>query len=271
MRKKFGQDFIQKELERIGEKLKESLKVYLIGGGEMSFRGMKEATKDIDIVVTSGEDFCLLQEVLKKTGYSEVEGKKEEYVELGAQKILENDTGCRFDIFNQQVVDKLIFSKNMQERSESLGLKGDIRFKITSPEDIFLFKCVAGRTTDIEDMNILVQAGLDFKTIEKEVEVQADLLGEELYVTHIAEALNLLRENYSTTTPLPELLEKKIANVYDQLDILSKINGKTEVEKLKENIEISEKRIDEALRKLKRKESIKIKEDKVKKTETPQV
>lgn len=271
MRKKFDQDFILEELNKVGEKLDHPLEVYLIGGGAMAFQGMKEVTKDIDIVVKSGKDFKNLQKILKRMNYSEVEEMEEEYERLGAQRILENEEGCRFDIFNQKVANKLILSQNMQKRSENLNLKSNLQVMLTSPEDIFLFKCVAGRTTDIEDMKTLVQTSLNFETIEKEIKYQVDLIEEELFITHVEDALTKLEERYEITTPLPELLKSRIIGVYDQLEILTEINDEIRIEELKEVLEIPDTRIEKALNKLKEKGGIEIKGNRIEKTESPQV
>jgi len=141
------------------EKAERRLTLYLIGGGAMAFRNLKDATKDIDVVTRSDKDFDALVTVLKDTGYAPVQGPETEYVELGASAVLENDDGCRFDVFNRRVVDKLFFSEEMAERSESLEETGNLEFMAATKEDIFLFKSVAGREADLDDMNTLVQAG----------------------------------------------------------------------------------------------------------------
>lgn len=56
MRPRFDDSYIRTELERIGEHLDEPLTVFLIGGGAMAFYGLKDTTKDIDLVVASGEN-----------------------------------------------------------------------------------------------------------------------------------------------------------------------------------------------------------------------
>lgn len=48
MRERFDGEYIRSELVRIGDHLEAPLTVYLIGGGSMAFRDLKEATKDID-------------------------------------------------------------------------------------------------------------------------------------------------------------------------------------------------------------------------------
>ena len=59
----------------------------------MAFRDLKTTTKDIDLIVASGDDLGQLQAVLLELGYEIVREPDEEYEALGAQRILENMTG----------------------------------------------------------------------------------------------------------------------------------------------------------------------------------
>lgn len=63
MRERFDSSYIRSELERIGQQLDDPLTVFLIGGGAMAFHELKNTTKDIDLVVTSGDDLRQLQAV----------------------------------------------------------------------------------------------------------------------------------------------------------------------------------------------------------------
>ncbi|WP_158598828.1 hypothetical protein [Haloarcula sp. Atlit-47R] len=45
MRARFDSSYIRSEIERIGQQLDKPLTVFLIGGGSMAFRGLKETTK----------------------------------------------------------------------------------------------------------------------------------------------------------------------------------------------------------------------------------
>lgn len=110
MRRRFETDYLRREFERLGAELPHPTEVYLIGGGSMSFRDLKAATKDIDLVVTKPEALNQIRSALKDLAYREVQSPGQEYVSLGAQAILENEDGCRFDIFVQQVVGTLVFS-----------------------------------------------------------------------------------------------------------------------------------------------------------------
>lgn len=220
MRARFDSAYIRSELERIGQQLDNPITVFLIGGGSMAFRGLKETTKDIDLIVSSGDDLSQLQAVLLELGYDIVREPDEEYDELGAQRILENNDGCRIDVFNQQVIGKLILSPGIRERSERYLDPGNLVVELVSPEDIFLFKAVAGRVDDIEDMFSLMQTGLEFDVIEAELEAQVELLDQELFVTYVNEALTDLTEQHNVTTPLHDPVAEITGRVYEELEVL---------------------------------------------------
>lgn len=223
MRDTFGRKYIENELQELGKEIETELELYLIGGGAMSFLNLKDATKDIDVVVSNTSDLSDLVDALKDRRYESVKELDTEYENLGASAVLENEDSCRFDIFNRQVANKLVFSDGMKERAEVMMDSGNLTVKMTSPEDIFLFKSVAGRSTDIDDMNTLVQTGLEFETVEEEIDRQVRLLDEELFITYIAEALGELREQHGVTLPLTDYVQERSEEAYEQLEILMKI------------------------------------------------
>jgi hypothetical protein len=48
MRPTFGREYVENEFQRIADGLSDPLTVYLIGGGAMSVRNLKGATKEVD-------------------------------------------------------------------------------------------------------------------------------------------------------------------------------------------------------------------------------
>lgn len=54
-RPQFGRKYIEAEFERIASELESAVTAYLVGGGAMAFRELKDTTKDIDLVVTEDE------------------------------------------------------------------------------------------------------------------------------------------------------------------------------------------------------------------------
>lgn len=250
MRERFDSEYIRSELERVGDYLTDPLTVYLIGGGSMAFRDLKETTKDIDLVVTDGDALGQLQTVLLGCGYEVVKEPGTEYDELGAQRILENDDGCRIDVFNQQVVDKLVLSEGMRERSETNLEAGALTVELVSAEDIFLFKSVAGRTDDIDDMFLLVQTGLDFDVVDAELADQIELLGQELFVSYVNEALLALDERHNVSTPLEDTVREITERVYRELEVLQAFDESTSVSALEDGLDLSAAEVDEAIQSL---------------------
>jgi predicted nucleotidyltransferase len=261
MRRRFDSEYIESELQRVGRQLETELTVYLIGGGAMAFRGLKNTTKDIDLIVTDGGDLRVLQAVLLDNGYDIVKEPGMEYDDLGAQRILENDDGCRIDIFNQQVIDKLVLSEGMRRRSEDYLDAGGLSVALVSLEDIFLFKSVAGRTDDIEDMFALVQTELDFDVIEDELEQQIDLLGQELFVTHTNEALLELEDQHNISTPLADRVSEITERVYRELEVLQAFEGSISRSELEAAVDFSPDDVDDAIEHLTEKDVVTVEDD----------
>lgn len=96
----------------------------------------------------------------------------------------------------------------MQKRSEQLLTERHLRIRLASLEDIFLFKSVAERPDDIDDMATLIQTGLDFEAIEDEIAKQIQLLQGERFTTIISESLGRLDDRHGIQTPLNEAVDQ---------------------------------------------------------------
>jgi hypothetical protein len=215
-RPQFDAAYIEAELQELGATLHADVTAFLIGGGAMAFRGLKDTTKDIDLVVTTEDEFDRLLAALGDQGYEEVSDLDETYQQLGARLCLENDAGCRIDVFNRQVANKLISSDGMQERSEQYLTSSELTVQLTALEDIFLFKTVAKRP---DDMNTLIQTGLDFDAIGREITAQVTLLDGKRFTTHIRESLDKLNEQYEVQTPLEDTVDEYYAQYMDELEV----------------------------------------------------
>jgi len=232
MRPTFGREYIKQEFQRIADGLSEPLKVYLIGGGAMSLRNFKGATKDIDLIVVDGDAYGQLWAVLMDIGYTEVQSLDADYRALGATSCVENDDRCRLDIFNQQVANKLVLTDSMQERSEQFLDTDRLTVRLVSNEDIFLFKMIAGRDDDIDDMNMLVQAGLDYEVVRDELETQIERLGDDQFATFANEALIDLEGRYGVTTPIEDRIQELTNRYYRGLEVLQVLNESMTVDEL---------------------------------------
>jgi len=156
---------------------------------------------------------------LDDQGYEEVSELDETYQQLGARLCVENDDGCRIDVFNRQVANKLLFSDGMRQRSEAYLTSNQLSVQLTALEDIFLFKSVAKRPDDIDDMNTLVQTSLDFEAIEREIAAQIELLDGKQFTTHIRESLDTLYDQYEVQTPLEDVFDEYYAQYMHELEV----------------------------------------------------
>ena len=238
MRPTFGREYIENEFQQIEDGLSERLTVYLIGGGAMALRDLKGATKDIDLVVPDGDAYGQLWAVLMDLGYVEIQSLDPDYRTLGATSCVENGDGCRLDIFNQQVANKLVLTDGMQERSEPFLDTDRLTVRLVSNEDIFLFKLIAGRDDDIEDMNMLVQAGLDYNAVRDELEAQIERLGDDQFATFANEALVELEERYGVTTPIEGRVQELTTRYYRGLEVLQALDGPMSVDELSGELEL---------------------------------
>lgn len=109
-----GKAAIEAEFERLDHGLDSDMTVYLMGGGAMTFRGLKNATRDIDLLVPTRRDFETLRDCLRAQGYETVENPVAEYESLGAE--------------------------GMKERAAPVFTGTHLRVHALSNEDIFLFK-----------------------------------------------------------------------------------------------------------------------------------
>lgn len=241
-RPQFDQEYISQEFEKIGSAIETEVTAYLVGGGAMSFRDLKDTTKDIDLVVTEDEKFERLLDTLGEVGYKEVTELGDEYDQLGARICVKNDDGCQIDLFNTQIADKLFFSEGMKKRSEDLRSNTYLSVKVASLEDIFLFKSVAERPADIDDMATLVRTELDFEAIEREIRTQVELIGGERFTTIISESLEKLDERHNIQTPLDETIEGHYGRYMQGLELRMALDEEKpkQIDKLAEELDLSE-------------------------------
>lgn len=239
MRPTFGREYIEDEFRRIADGLTDPITVYLIGGGAVSLRDLKAATKDIDLVVPDGNAYGQYWAVLMDLEYSEVQSLGPDYRALGATSCVENDDGCRLDIFNRQVANKLVLTEGMVDRSEPFLETDPLTVRLVSTEDIFLFKLIAGRDDDVEDMNVLVQTGLDYDVVRNELEAQMDRLGDDRFVTFANEALVDLDERYGVTTPIEDRVQGLTTRYYRGLEVLQALDEPKTIDELASNLELS--------------------------------
>ncbi len=188
-----GRNAIRRQFAELGNLLDKPMAVYLIGGGALTLQELKGGTKDIDLIVDGRATLERLRSALLAAGYEPTEDLEEEYKALGAAFILEKETR-RFDVFDRQVASVLMLSDTMRERSQHLFDEGALTVRMVSLEDIFLFKSVANREDDVDDMIVLAQTGLDEAIIVDEARHQLDLVGTDHFIGSMKHKLDRVAE-----------------------------------------------------------------------------
>ena len=208
MDKQFDKEYIDAELEKIGIRIQRTVKIYLIGGCAMSFRGLKESTKDIDIVFKNMEEYKTFTEGLFGAQYHEPFVIKSEYAHLEAMKMYENKDGFHLDLFVGHVLRKLKLSDSMIVRAEFYKKYGNLSVYLISKEDIFLFKGLASeaRKRDLADMKVMYP-NLEWSVITKELSSQH--LSMEL-ISWFVSRLEEFRETNKLDVPILKELKKLV-------------------------------------------------------------
>lgn len=205
----FTADEMRVRFREIGKHLRAPVAVYLIGGGAMAFRLLKDATKDVDLIVTSTAQFKHLAKGLAALGFKVVAGSGVPAV--GASAIFADGGGFRLDVYCQRVLRGLIFTEAMQGRSEQFVEFGKLRVFLVSNEDIFLFKSITERSKDLDDMASLARTGLRWETIYREAEEQTRISGT-IWPAFLLVKLEELKDVKGVTAPglarLRKLAEK---------------------------------------------------------------
>jgi len=189
----FGSSAIRRQFSELAGLIEDGLTVYLIGGGALTLEDLKNATKDIDLIVRKESELCQLWNVLRSAGYEPQENLAEAYDELETAFILEKDRR-RFDVFHEQVAGVIYLSDGMISRSRHLFDEDGLSVRMVSLNDIFLFKAVANRQDDVDDMVRIAQAGIDDDVIVEEIMTQLDLLGNDDFIGAMKQKLDRLED-----------------------------------------------------------------------------
>lgn len=204
-RKMFNEDELKGKLEKLGKTLGRRVRVFLIGGCAMIFRGYKLATKDVDMVFMTPEEMNTVIEALKNLGYRNVMELPKEYGRLGASTVLRSSDEFQVDIFLRQVCRALEITERMEKRAEFFGSFGNLDVYLIAPEDIFLFKGITDREGDLLDMRTLADRGINWNVIMEECRLQEKRrIWEYFLVKRLAE----LKDKHGIDAPITKELWK---------------------------------------------------------------
>lgn len=153
-------------LNDVAKALDSPCSVYLIGGCAMCFKDLKSATKDVDAIVMSKEEFSTLDKAILKAGFKRSTDLEDEFY-LTALAVYEKGSS-RIDVFLREVGKMLKFTSAMKQRASLHKLMGKMKVYTASSEDIFLFKAMTPRPGDVDDCIALIRTPLNYETILEE-------------------------------------------------------------------------------------------------------
>lgn len=147
-------------LLEIARKLKRKITVYAVGGTAMMFYGLKENTKDIDLVFTSENDREDFRKAAEEIGYSAIDSSGIYGGKPNQPEMLYRGKGReeRFDFFLREII-YFIFSDNMIKRANDKYEFGEnLILRIANPHDIILMKCATDRIKDKDDVKSIIES-----------------------------------------------------------------------------------------------------------------
>ena len=184
-----------KEIEELFREINNSMykktRVYIIGGAALLKRGMKVATKDIDLVVATKNEFFEIQNCLNKIRFT-AQTPEKEYTHMNLSQIFQRKD-FRIDVFEKEVCGRFSLSEEMMKRAELVIELNHLTVFLCSSEDIFLFKTMTEREGDITDcMSIAATQNPDWKVILEELKSQIKQSKQDVWITWVDERLDLL-------------------------------------------------------------------------------
>lgn len=196
---------VEEMLRGLGERLEQPVQFLVIGGAAMLGYGLKDVTKDIDLVCKDATGKARLLESAKELGF-EVIGPEKRHARLGLDRIAVKG-GHTLDIFSGRVSYDFGLSEAMWERGGETRILGKAGMRYAAPEDIFILKLIANRPRDLEDCVSLASVNMDFKVVISEIDAQygkAGTVEEKIWITYLEEGIGKLEESYRVQVPIAD-------------------------------------------------------------------
>jgi len=250
--KQFKGEILFSVLVEIGKIINEEINVYLIGGGNMIIQGLKDSTKDIDLVVENIDDFYILKDGLETLGYGEHSKAMELYKNLKPSTIMYKSENPRFDIFVKKVCGVIELSDTMKSNALFFKKYGKIKVNLISPEGIFIFKSITDREGDLEDVvSIAKKYSLNWKLIFEEV-IRQEEKSKKRFSFALLDTLEILKERYNIVSPI---IKKLRTHCLEEAIIIA-VDKPRNIRELKELIDFPMSQISSAVRRLEKRHKI---------------
>ena len=192
-------------LSLIGEKIKKKVECYIVGGSAMLYHGVKEETKDVDIVFDDEDSKEAFEKILRDLEFKERDIRILYFKKRNTPLLLQRGEE-RIDLFVKKVITFEI-TETMKERVEKVYEYSNLTVKVVSPEDIILFKCATERAGDrIDASNIIKNFNVNWNVIIDEA-VNQTKLESYLFPVYLYDFLEELKEDFKANIP-NEVLRK---------------------------------------------------------------
>lgn len=207
---------IEEFFKELDKSMKNIIEIFTIGGAALLRRGMKAATKDIDIIVSTKKEFIELQTALKNIGFQgQIPGK--EYTHMNLSQIFQRGD-FRIDLFEKEVCGKFSLTEEMKVRAEKVINLDHVKVYLCSNEDIFLFKTMTERDGDLTDcINIATLQNPDWNIILSELKNQISKSKQDVWITWVGERLDIL-EDRNLDIPIMKDIDKLRDEYFDDLE-----------------------------------------------------
>lgn len=245
-REKHPEERLLAGMEAIGESLPEPVDTYLLGGGNLLLRGLKDSTKDVDLVVEGRDEFTVLVDVLGEHGFTERTDVERAYEELDPSVILTREGSPSWDVFAGAVAGKLRLTDSMRDRVDETRRFGDLALHLLSLTDIFLFKSVTEREGDLEDAALIARSGaVDWDALFDEVQRQEARTGR-YFSFDLLDTLDVIAEREGIQAPIQARL---VSYCLENALLLTLEEPKT-IRDLREELDFPDHQVYNKLRKL---------------------
>ena len=206
---------IEEVFVEINRVIGRKVEVYMIGGAVLLYQGLKNATKDIDLVFKNKQDFIEFQKALIKIGFGK-EKVGELYKNLDLSYVLTRGD-FRIDLFLSRVCSKFCLSEEMIKRAKRVVSLDKITLFNCSNSDIFLFKTMTERPGDLEDCMALARENINWQDIKEELMSQIKSSGKDIWITWVGERMDLL-EDRGLNIPIRKDIDKLIVEYFESIE-----------------------------------------------------
>jgi hypothetical protein len=141
----------------------------------MSYYGIKDATKDIDVLFKNQYDCADFFNATTELGYETAEQYFPPIIQMEATFFIYKEDEIWIDLFVKNIMNKFELTPSIQKRAVKTNLSTKkLNVYCLEPHDIFLFKSITPRERDENDLILLLtKKSIDFNLILEEIRIQS--------------------------------------------------------------------------------------------------